>query len=112
MLRFYKTLIALRKQQAALGYLNRNQLEAEVNGENQTFLLHRWHKAEHIYCLMNFSKNQQQLSLPKYTKEWQKLIDSADSEWNGPAAPGDVISGESSVVIQPESFLIYKNTDE
>ncbi len=112
MLNFYKTLIELRKQQPALSQLDRNQLDAEVNEENQTLLLHRWHKSEHIYCLMNFSKEQQQLTLPNYKKGWQRLINSADPEWNGLAAAPDVISGETIVIIQPESFSIYKNTNE
>lgn len=112
MLRFYKTIIALRKQEIALNHLDRNQLDAEVNEKNQTLLLHRWHEGEHIYCLMNFSKQQQQLTLPKYKKEWQKLFDSADHKWKGPAGAIEVISGESTVIIQPESILIYKNIHE
>lgn len=112
MLKFYKTLIALRKQQPALSHLDRHTVNAEVNEAKQTLLLHRWHESEHIYCLMNFSKEQQQLTLPNYKKEWQKLMDSADPEWNGSAAHQDVVSEESAVIIQPESFLIYKNTNE
>ena len=109
---FYKTLIKLRKQQPALCHLDRNKLDAEVNEKNQTLLLHRWHKVEHIYCLLNFSKKQQQLTLPDYGKELQKIFDSADPAWNGPAAALDVISDEWTVTIQPESFLIYKNTHD
>jgi maltooligosyltrehalose trehalohydrolase len=109
---FYKTLIKLRKQQPALCHLDRNKLDAEANEKNQTLLLHRWHKVEHIYCLLNFSKKQQQLTLPDYGKELQKIFDSADPAWNGPAAALDVISDEWTVTIQPESFLIYKNTHD
>ncbi len=110
MLKFYKTLIVLRRQQSALSHLNRNQLKAEANEENQTLTLHRWYESEHIYCFMNFSKLQQQLTLPDNKKEWQKIFDSADTAWNGPAP--DSIAGGSSAIIQPESFLIFKNTDE
>ncbi|CAA9519145.1 MAG: GH13_10 / GH13 / GH13_9 / GH13_36 / GH13_ 20 / GH13_11 / GH13_1 / GH13_19 / GH13_2 [uncultured Segetibacter sp.] len=112
MMKFYKTLISLRRQQAALSHLKRNQLEAEANQQNQTLSLHRWQESEHIFCLMNFSKKQQQLNLPQYKKDWQKIFDSADPAWAGPAASPDTISGESSVIIQPESFLIYKNKYE
>lgn len=112
MLKFYKTLIVLRRQQSALSHLNRNQLKAEANEENQTLTLHRWYESEHIYCFMNFSKLQQQLTLPDNKKEWQKIFDSADTAWNGPGPAPDSISGASSTIIQPESFLIFKNTDE
>ncbi|WP_018614228.1 malto-oligosyltrehalose trehalohydrolase [Segetibacter koreensis] len=111
-LKFYKTLIALRKQQLALSDLNRDHLDVEIDESKQTLLLHRWHGSEHIYCIMNFSKEKQNLSLPKYKKEWQKLLDSADPIWNGPAASPDIIPGESTVMIQPESFLIYKNFND
>lgn len=112
MFNFYKVLIELRKQQSALSHLDRNKLDAEVNEKKQTLILHRWHEAEHIYCLMNFSKEQQQLTLPDNKKEWRQLFNSADIIWRGPAAAPDVILGEATVVVQPESFIIYKNTDE
>jgi maltooligosyltrehalose trehalohydrolase len=112
MLRFYKTLIQLRKQEAALSNLDRNHLNVEENQESQTLMLNRWHEGESIFCLMNFSKKQQEFPLPGYEKELQKIFDSADPKWNGPAAAPDVLSGETSVTIQPESFLIYKNTHD
>jgi maltooligosyltrehalose trehalohydrolase len=111
MLRFYKSLIALRKQEPALRHLDRNQLNVQAFEGRQVLLLNRWHEGESIYCLMNFSKQQQELSLPDHGK-LQKIFDAADTVWNGPGAAPDLISGGSPVIIQPESFLIYKNTNE
>ncbi|MDB5249511.1 MAG: malto-oligosyltrehalose trehalohydrolase [Segetibacter sp.] len=112
MLQYYKELISLRKQQPALKNLNRNQLIVEENQENQTLLLRRWHEGEHVLCLMNFSKKQQQLALPTIKSEWRKIFDSAAPEWKGPeAAPASIGSG-SPVTIQPEAFLIFKYNDE
>jgi maltooligosyltrehalose trehalohydrolase len=108
MLEFYKTLIGLRKQEPALKHLSRNQLNVEENEQNQTLLLHRWHEGEHILCLMNFSKVQQQATLPTFKNEWKKLLNSADAIWNGPAT-SENLSG-AAVTIQPESILIYKNS--
>jgi maltooligosyltrehalose trehalohydrolase len=112
MLEYYKTLISLRKQEAALRNLNRHHLNVEENEENQTLLLHRWHEGDHILCLMNFSKEQQQATLPTYQNDWQKLLDSADSKWMGPTATDTTASGDSTVTIQPESILIFKNSHE
>lgn len=109
---FYKTLISLRKQQPALKHLDRDKLEAEANEESQTLLLHRWHDSEHVYCLLNFSQQQKQLILPNNQKAYKKIFDSADPLWGGPAAAPDTISGEMNITIQPESFLIFKNTNE
>jgi maltooligosyltrehalose trehalohydrolase len=112
MLEYYKTLISLRKQEAALRNLNRHHLNVEENEENQTLLLHRWHEGDHILCLMNFSKEQQQATLPTYQNDWQKLLDSADSKWMGPTATDTTASGDSTVTIRPESILIFKNSHE
>ncbi|MCW3115649.1 MAG: malto-oligosyltrehalose trehalohydrolase [Segetibacter sp.] len=112
MLEYYKTLISLRKQEAALRNLNRHHLNVEENEENQTLLLHRWHEGDHILCLMNFSKEQQQATLPTYQNDWQKLLDSADSKWMGPTATDTTASSDSTVTIQPESILIFKNSHE
>jgi len=109
MLAYYKQLISLRKQEKALKNLNRNQLNVEENEENQTLLLHRWHEGEHVVCIMNFSKKQQEISLPAYKGDWIKLIGSADPQWDGPLASPGSVSTDSTVAIQPESILIYKN---
>lgn len=111
MFHYYKSLIALRKEQPALKYLNRKQLEVKENEEQQTLLLHRWHERQHIICWMNFSSERQLVQFPAYTVpegQWQKLLDSADPQWLGPAsAPGSVAGGEN-CMLQPASFLMYK----
>jgi maltooligosyltrehalose trehalohydrolase len=112
MFEYYKALISLRKQQPALSNLNRNQLNVEENEENQTLLLHRWYEGEHVLCLMNFSKEQQQATLPTYKNDWQKLLDSADAKWGGSIAADGAASNGSQVTIQPESILIFKNSHE
>jgi maltooligosyltrehalose trehalohydrolase len=109
MLRYYKTLISVRKQEPALRNLNRTQLNVEENTGSQTLVLHRWHEGEHVFSLMNFSKELQQIDLPTYKSDWQKLLDSADPMWDGPMASPGVISGRATVTIQPESLVIYKN---
>jgi maltooligosyltrehalose trehalohydrolase len=112
MLEYYKTLISLRKHEPALKNLNRNQLNVEENEENQVLLLHRWHEGEHILCLMNFSKSEQKATLPTYKTDWVKLLNSADSMWNGPATNDTLPAAGSPVIIQPESILIYKNSHD
>ena len=107
MFEYYKALIRLRKQEPALNNLNRNKLNVEENEANQTLLLHRWHEGEHILCLMNFSKKQQETTLPTYKNNWQKLFDSANTKWGGPITATD--ETRSPVTMQPESILIFKN---
>jgi maltooligosyltrehalose trehalohydrolase len=109
MFQYYKALIALRKQQPVLRHLNRQQLSADANEEQKILLLHRWHKDQHIVCLMNFSKKQQQILTPEYQPQWNKLLDSADPKWKGPTASKPNIAGRSLITVQAESILIYAN---
>jgi maltooligosyltrehalose trehalohydrolase len=109
MFRYYQNLIALRRQTPALYHLNRRHLDVTHNEESKTLLLHRWHEDQHVLCLMNFSPVPQIVMLPTYAPNWQKLFDSADQQWNGPAAaPESVISGNT-LSLQPESLVMYMN---
>jgi maltooligosyltrehalose trehalohydrolase len=112
MLHYYKTLIALRKQEPALKNLNRNQLNVEENKETKTLLLHRWHEGEHVLCLMNFSKQSQQATLPSYKTEWKVLVNSADPKWGGPKESPTPVTGDTAVIIEAESVIIFKNNNE
>ena len=120
MLRFYQTLIALRQQLPALAHLDRRQLTATADAETNTLVLHRWHEDQHVLCLMNFSKKAQTCRVPSAGEEsmpWQKLLDSADPDWqpdtHGPSrsAPDSVASSES-IQLQPESFILYAQHHE
>jgi maltooligosyltrehalose trehalohydrolase len=102
MLNYYKALIALRKKLPALYTLNRKQLTVEYNEQQQTLQLHRWEGAQHVYCFMNFSKQEQPITLSG-RDELKSLFNSADEQWNGPGAV------TSATNIQPESIIIYTN---
>ncbi len=117
MLRWYKNLIAMRKEQPVLRQLNRKQVDAEFNEKRGTLLLHRWLDGQHIICLMNFSKEKQGIQLPTYRQEWRRLLDSAAAEWKNPVeqsaaavthapAPLAAAAGDS-IQLQPESLVIY-----
>ena len=107
MLRYYQTLIALRKQQPALRSVNRWQLDTQVDTTRNILQLHRWQDNQHILCLMNFSREQQTITMPEKRGQWQKLFDSAEPQWRGPAAAPVSISAATTIVLQPQSILIY-----
>lgn len=119
MLRWYKTLIQLRKQQPILRQLNRKQLDVEFNENRGTLQLHRWLEGQHLLCLMNFSKNPQPVMLPTYRQEWRRLLDSGAPEWksaqgqntaanasSSSAAPLSASAGDT-IHLQPESLVLY-----
>ncbi|SFE70191.1 malto-oligosyltrehalose trehalohydrolase [Spirosoma endophyticum] len=112
LLRYYQTLIALRQQLPALHKLNRQQLDVTTCDEQQTLLLHRWHDDQHVLCLMNFSSEQQDvtISMSASTMHWQKLLDSADQQWQletgSSTAPNSLVDS-TSVTLPAESLVIY-----
>lgn len=109
MLQYYQTLIAIRKENAALHNLNRNQLEVRENEAQQTLVLHRWHDKQHIICLMNFSEEPQQVEVKVgAVGSWKKILASSDPRWLGPEAAPDSIGENATVMLLPKSFSMYK----
>lgn len=109
MLSFYRELIALRKSLPALHQLNRKEVHAEANEQQNTLILSRKSDEQQVIVLMNFSVNIQTLYLPATSQFWNKQFDSADVKWNGPQAAAAKVNGGQSVQLQPQSFLIYVN---
>lgn len=109
MLRFYKKLIALRKNQEPLKSLHRKNLEVQCFENQQVLVLHRWTKEQMIVCFMNFSRQKQTIAVPDSSSTWYKLLDSASPEWQGPAASPETISGRENLSLQAESIIIYSN---
>ena len=112
MLSFYKKLITIRKEQAALHVLNRKDVSVESLADQEVIILQRQHKIQHTICLMNFSKQPQQLKVPVYAPVWHKLMASSDLKWKGPGDLPRTISEEISLVLPPESFTLYSNEHE
>lgn len=123
MFRFYQMLIALRKQHPALNHPNRQNLSVIDNEEQKTLLIHRWHEDQQVLCLLNFSRQTQRISVPELSSGWQKVVDSSDPQWLGPgrrdsARPGlsavaaDFIDDSLSLVLPPESLLIYSSSHD
>jgi maltooligosyltrehalose trehalohydrolase len=102
---YYTSLIALRKKNKVLNQLSRKQQEVHAFATQQTLLLNRWHEDEHIWCILNFSKQQQNINLPSNGVQYKNVFDSADPVWNGPKASLNFIS--TNILVQPESLLIY-----
>jgi maltooligosyltrehalose trehalohydrolase len=107
--RYYQQLIALRKQHPALHQLNRKQIEANVAADGQALILHRWHKAHHMFCLLNFSKTPCLFIMPSETTPWTCLLNSADRQWAGTTPMPNENRGSQTVTIPPEAILIFSN---
>ncbi|WP_229364499.1 malto-oligosyltrehalose trehalohydrolase [Fibrella aestuarina] len=115
LLRYYQTLITLRKQLPALYNLNRQTLRVFPDEEAHTLVLHRWHQDQHLLCLMNFTTETRTVQLPDLPGDWTKLLDSADQAWLGPEGDSptpDQCTGNASVYLHPESIVLYAQGHE
>lgn len=112
LLRYYQTLIALRKKLPALRHLNRQQLAVTEQPGQATLVLHRWHGDEHVLCMLNFAPADELITLPALGKNWQKQVDSTEPQWAGLAGPPsrtipDTLTDAQILTLPPESFVIY-----
>jgi maltooligosyltrehalose trehalohydrolase len=105
--KYYKRLIELRKTYPALHSSNRKNIDVFAYEPENSLLLKRWEGTQTIFCLMNFSKDQQTLTMPEETGILMPLLSSADSKWNGPNRSEDTNTTSSEISIQSESFAIY-----
>lgn len=106
MLNYYKALISLRKQHPVLRRPERENLKVSANETTETLVLHRWQHDEQVLCLMNFSQEKQEITLPGPETQWKKLIYSADTLWNGKASPAENFRGKDIIMLEPESALV------
>lgn len=106
---FYCELIRLRKENAALANLSKENMMIEENETDKTLIVCRWQEDSKVNIIYNL--NSRERAVINYLPEgmWYKLIDSADEKWqgNGAAVPGQISSGgEVTLNLPPESFVL------
>lgn len=104
---YYKALIMWRKTHNVISNNDRLKMSVATETAKNCLILQRWDEEEYIVCLMNFSKEIQQLRISGERPYWKKILDSADPKWNGPIAAPLLVDALQSITIQPESFLVY-----
>ncbi len=109
LLEFYRRLIQLRRSVASLAHHDKKQSGVLLHESNRLIFHRRAYLNDETLCVMNF--NQQAVGYPDEWSagRWKKLLDSADSVWNGPGAtlPETISKGEE-LTIQPLSVVLYQ----
>ena len=77
--------------------------------DQQLLVVERSNSTDTIISILNFSKQVQAYSIRVDKNEWVKIMDSAAAEWNGPGeiAPASIKTG--TIVLQPESIVLYQS---
>lgn len=113
MRQYYIKLLNVRRLYNSLKIPNRDTIKVIHDEQKKTITLHRWHEEEHVLVFLNFSKDQVSIKNPESADtSWTRILDSADPVWNGPQSATIHIDGASELTLQPESILIYSNTNE
>ena len=104
----YQKLIDLRHTVPALKKLDKHNFK--VINQDEIILLHRWQENSQVFCLLNFSDRNISLSNIFPAGNWQKILDSLETEWmgNGSTLPRHIESAEPKISIKPHSFAVYQ----
>ncbi len=109
LLNLYTCLIQLRKTIPAIANLKKNNLKIHNEKMNLVLKLERWCQNSHIFCVMNFHKEDQSFQMNFSGNPWGKILDSSDRIWDGPGSSlPQRINQTERLIIRPLSFSLYK----
>jgi maltooligosyltrehalose trehalohydrolase len=107
---FYQKLLQLRAEIPALANLDRHRLKAKVIQPEKVLQLKRDYGKSQVIYWLNF--NQQTVTLQDYlpTGNWNKLLDSNDTQWGGTGSSlPQILTGDTQqeLVLSPHSVVMY-----
>jgi len=90
---FHQRLLQLRRDIPALASLDKTSLHVSIQPDTQLIRLHRWQGHSQVLCLLSFDQaacltiaDLPSLSATALGQPWQKILDSADPQWQGPGS--------------------------
>ncbi|WP_299754366.1 malto-oligosyltrehalose trehalohydrolase [uncultured Pontibacter sp.] len=108
---FYKRLLQLRKNTAALSKPDKSKVLAQISDEKVLHLIHQT-KEPYLYCLFNLHDSAQSINLAQpeeNTGNWKTILHSAAAEWGGSGSElPDVLEQKAEVTLPPKSVLILQ----
>lgn len=106
---FYKQLIQLRRTLPALATLETRSQTVTPLADQPGLWLHRWTDTHAVLILMNFAPGAMTVTAPWPTGSWERVLDSAASQWSGPGtiAPS-TLQGTATVTLPPHSLVLYQ----
>ncbi len=106
--RYYRELIRIRRRIPAIRNLSKKNLTAEITGDGKILIIRRKLKGSEIAAMMNYSSREKLVITGHKGIHYQMIIDSADTEWNGPgkSAPSE-IKNKTEILLKPYNFIIY-----
>lgn len=107
---WYKKLICLRRDNLILQNFNKNDIRAEVGGQDLLILKRQSSDGKkHLLILFNLSDQTQQYILPDWSKEWLKILDSKEPEWmeNKQSTVTNATGSQGTVLLPPIAVMAF-----
>lgn len=108
---YYRTLITLRKSNAALAMPARDRMQTVGLSTGKAFAHRRWAFDNEIVSVFCFGESATTLDVPLGTGSWTTLLDSADRQWNGPGSqllPNVRSAGKATLTFAANSVAVLK----
>ena len=105
-----KSLLELRREQAPLARLSKDDTSVSVYGAEMVILSRRFEEISEVFTLFNFSEGDSSIVLPSRGGTWRKRFDSAEAQWHGPGSsvPEEVnLDAPPTLVLNPSSFVLF-----
>jgi maltooligosyltrehalose trehalohydrolase len=107
---FYHELIRIRRENIALTSLNKDNMEVAENETDRTMTVRRWQEGSEVVIIYNLGDKSVAVEFMLPEGMWQKLLDSADSRWQGTGSsiPGQISSdGKLTLTVPPKSLVLF-----
>lgn len=108
---FYGELILLRKENAALALLSKDNMEVLGDERNKTIVVRRRSDDSEAVILYNLNDRSVLVRQPVPSGQWRKLLDSTETRWlGGGSAIGEQFkaNGKAVLTLQPKSFILFE----
>ena len=94
--RYYRELLRLRHELAPLRFAEKDTMRVTESPREQTICIHYWTAQADVFLMLCFAREAKASDLALPQGRWQKILDSAEAQWNGPGSvvPAEITSGE------------------
>ena len=111
---FYRELIRLRREFAALAQLSKKHQNVVADHEHRILFVRRRAGSDEAFMIFCFSTPQMTVPLPLPSGRWKKILDSADQRWLGPGSllPDEIESnGRIELPVTQQSVVVLGRED-
>lgn len=113
LLAFYSALIRLRKTVPALARVSNDALAVTGDERRRVLTLRRWSGEDQVFMICHFGEADISMALPVPEGRWQKVLDSAEEEWQGKGSQVPAVldsDGEVTLTLAPTSFVLFRRS--